>query len=56
MDPVEKIDCRVKDEVIWGGRKPLQPHFYEMPSLLIQMDHDKTWPALSGHSVQEQPK
>jgi hypothetical protein len=40
MDPVEKMDCRAKGEVIWEVPKPLQPNFCEMPSPLIQMDHD----------------
>ena len=26
MDPVEKMDCRAKGEVIWEPRKRLQPH------------------------------
>ena len=41
MDQVMKMDCRANGELIWGVRKPLQPHFCEIPSPLIQMDRNK---------------
>ena len=40
MDLVEKMDCRAKGEIIWGVPKLLQPHFSEMPSPWIQINHD----------------
>jgi len=41
MDPVEKMDCRSKGELIWEPRKLLQSHFSEMSPPLIQMGRDK---------------
>ena len=41
MDQVMKMDCRANGEVIWGVRKPHQPHFCEMSSPLIEMDRNK---------------
>ena len=40
-DQVMKMDCRANGELIWRVRKPLQPHFCEMSSPLIEMDRNK---------------
>jgi DNA replication protein DnaC len=52
IDPVEKMDRRANDEVIWGIRKLLRPHFAQMPSPLIQIGRDKE----NGRSVQKRPR